>query len=120
MFKLRKYAVLVGAIAAAAGIGGLRFSSRASSARRLRRLRPSEFSEHLIAGGYTYAYGIAAVDIDGDGDLDLTSADYQPHNMLYWYENDKQGNFTRHLIQKDDPETAGAASDRRHQWRPAS
>ena len=104
MFKLRKCAVLVAAIAAAAGIGGLWFSSRASSPAAAAPPAAIEFSEHLIAGGYTYAYGIAAVDIDGDGDLDLTSADYQPHNMLYWYENDKQGNFKRHFIQKDDPE----------------
>jgi hypothetical protein len=103
MFKLRKYVVLVGVIAAAASIG-LRFSSRASSRAAATPPASIEFSEHLIAGGYTYAYGIAAVDIDGDGDLDLTSADYQPHNMLYWYENDKNGNFTRHFIQKDDPE----------------
>jgi hypothetical protein len=62
------------------------------------------FSEHLIADKYAYAYGIAAADLDGDGDLDLTSADYTPHNMLYLFENDRRGNFTRHFIQKEDPE----------------
>ena len=62
------------------------------------------FSEHLIADKYAYAYGITATDIDSDGDLDVTSADYQPHNMLYLFENDRHGNFTRHIIQKDDPE----------------
>ncbi|MBI85866.1 MAG: hypothetical protein CMJ81_21940 [Planctomycetaceae bacterium] len=62
------------------------------------------FSEHLIADSYAYAYGITATDIDSDGDLDVTSADYQPHNMLYLFENDRRGNFTRHIIQKDDPE----------------
>ncbi|APZ90467.1 FG-GAP-like repeat-containing protein [Fuerstiella marisgermanici] len=62
------------------------------------------FSEHLIADKYAYAYGIAAADIDEDGDLDLTSADYTPHNMLYLFENDSQGKFQRHIIQKDDPE----------------
>jgi FG-GAP-like repeat len=102
MIKSRECALLLRAIAAAAGIAV--FSSRASSPAADAPPASIEFSEHLIAGGYAYAYGIAAVDIDGDGDLDLTSADYQPHNMLYWYENDKKGNFTRHLIQKDDPE----------------
>ena len=63
-----------------------------------------EFQEHLIRDGYGYAYGIAAADLDGDGDLDLTSADYTPHNMLYLFENDRRGNFTRHFIQKEDPE----------------
>jgi hypothetical protein len=62
------------------------------------------FSEHLIAGNYAYAYGIAAADFDDDGDLDLTSADYTPHNMLYLFENDRKGNFKRHIIQQDDPE----------------
>jgi hypothetical protein len=65
---------------------------------------PIRFSEHLIADGYAYAYGIAAADLDRDGDLDLTSADYTPHNKLYLFENDGQGNFERQLIQKDDPE----------------
>lgn len=65
---------------------------------------PIRFSEHLIADKYAYAYGIAATDIDRDGDLDLTSADYQPHNMLYLFENDSKGNFKRHHIQKNDPE----------------
>ena len=64
----------------------------------------TQFSEHLIADKYAYAYGIAAADLDRDGDLDLTSADYQPHNMLYLFENDSQGTFKRHLIQKDDPD----------------
>lgn len=62
------------------------------------------FSEHLIADNYAYAYGIAAADFDRDGDLDLTSADYTPHNKLYLFENDSDGKFTRHLIQRNDPE----------------
>jgi hypothetical protein len=62
------------------------------------------FSEHLIAGDYAYAYGIAAADFDDDGDLDLSSADYTPHNMLYLFENDRSGNFKRHIIQQEDPE----------------
>jgi hypothetical protein len=64
----------------------------------------TQFSEHLIADKYAYAYGIAAADLDRDGDLDLTSSDYQPHNRLYLFENDSRGNFKRHVIQEDDPE----------------
>ncbi|GEM_PF-268425 len=63
-----------------------------------------QFSEHLIAENYAYAYGIAAADFDQDGDLDLSSADYQPHNMLYLFQNDGTGTFKKHLVQKDDPE----------------
>ena len=62
------------------------------------------FTEHLIFDGYAYAFGIAAADLDGDGDLDLTSADAEPHDRLYWFENDGSGNFERHLIQENDPE----------------
>ena len=53
---------------------------------------------------YAYPYGIGAADLDGDGDLDLTSADYTPKNNLYWFENDGSGQFSRHFIQKNDPE----------------
>ena len=67
------------------------------------RRESSRFSEHLISNDYTYAFGLAAADLDGDGDLDLTSADANPHNALYWFENDGDGKFTRHHIQKDDP-----------------
>ncbi len=63
-----------------------------------------QFSEHLIADNYAYAYGIAAADFDQDGDLDLSSADYTPHNKLYLFENDGKGIFKKHTIQKDDPE----------------
>ncbi len=57
------------------------------------------FTEHLIMDGYAYPFGIAAADLDGDGDLDLTSADATDHDMLYWFENDGSGAFTRYLIQ---------------------
>jgi len=67
------------------------------------KARAIQFSEHLIADNYAYAYGIAAADFDQDGDLDLSSADYTPHNKLYLFENDGRGNFQKHLIQKDDP-----------------
>ncbi len=60
------------------------------------------FSEHLLADGYGYAFAVMAGDIDRDGDLDLTSGD-ATDNFLYWYENDGEGHFTRHFIQKDDP-----------------
>jgi hypothetical protein len=62
----------------------------------------ARFSEHLIAGGYGYAYGVAAADLDGDGKIDLTSAD-TTNNVLYWYQNDGKDGFRRHVIRKDEP-----------------
>jgi hypothetical protein len=56
------------------------------------------FSERLIADKYGYAFGVAAADLDGDGDLDLVSCD-TTNDVLYWYENDGKGKFTRHVIQ---------------------
>src|SRR3954454_17708317 len=63
---------------------------------------PVEFHQRLVRGGYGYAYGLAAADLDGDGDLDLVSSDTTA-DKLFWFENDGKGNFTPHLIQKDDP-----------------
>jgi hypothetical protein len=54
------------------------------------------FTEHLIADGYNYAYGISAADLTGNGVLDIISADTDVG--LYWFENDGKGNFTKHII----------------------
>lgn len=63
---------------------------------------PVRFTEHLIAGGYNYCYGIATGDLDGDGDMDIVSAD--GFAGLYWFENDGKGNFTKHVIRENNKE----------------
>ena len=55
-----------------------------------------KFSEHLVMGGFNYAFGISAVDLTGNGVLDLVAADTIVG--LYWFENDGRGNFTQHII----------------------
>lgn len=62
---------------------------------------PVRFREHLIRGGYGYAYGVVAADLDGDGKLDLTSCD-TVGNALYWFANDGKGGFTRHVIRDNE------------------
>jgi hypothetical protein len=71
---------------------------------------PTRFSERLIRAKYGYAYGIAAADLDGDGDLDLVSSDTtddktpkKDNGTLLWFENDGKGNFTEHVIAKNEP-----------------
>ena len=80
------------------------FHVRAASGQATPSPPSIRFTEHLIAGDYAYAYGIAAADFDDDGDLDLSSADYTPHNRLYLFENNGVGVFEKHVIQRDDPE----------------
>ncbi len=55
------------------------------------------FTEHLISNKFTYAYGIAAADLTGTGSLDIVAGDTDSYS-LYWFENDGQGNFTRHIV----------------------
>jgi hypothetical protein len=70
---------------------------------------PVQFAEHLIRDKYGYAYGIAAADLDGDGDIDLVSSDTtddktpsKENGTLLWYENDGKGNFTQHVIARNE------------------
>jgi hypothetical protein len=58
------------------------------------------FTEHLIQGGFQYAYGLAAADIAGNGKLDLVVAD--KILGLFWFENDGRGHFTPHTIYNAD------------------
>ena len=63
---------------------------------------PITFDEELIADKYGYAFAVSAADLDGDGDLDLTSGD-TVNDVLYWYANDGQGVFKRHIVQDKEP-----------------
>tara|TARA_B100000029_G_C17599558_1_gene965305 strand:+ start:320 stop:1504 length:1185 start_codon:yes stop_codon:yes gene_type:complete len=54
------------------------------------------FKEHLIDDTFMYVYGISSLDITGNGFLDLIAVD--TNIGLYWYENDGDGNFSKHVI----------------------
>ena len=54
------------------------------------------FKEHLIDDTFMYVYGISSVDLTGNGFLDLIAV--ETNIGLYWYENDGNGNFSKHVI----------------------
>ena len=54
------------------------------------------FKEHLIDDTLIYVYGISSVDLTGNGFLDLIAV--ETNIGLYWYENDGNGNFSKHVI----------------------
>ncbi|MEM7131039.1 MAG: hypothetical protein AAF702_32255 [Chloroflexota bacterium] len=42
------------------------------------------FTEHLIMGGFDYAYGISTADLTGNGMLDLVAADTNRRYLCNW------------------------------------
>ena len=54
------------------------------------------FKEHLIDDTLNYGYAISTVDLTGNGSLDIIAVD--SNIGLYWYENDGNGNFVKHVI----------------------
>ncbi|MFP6763122.1 MAG: VCBS repeat-containing protein [Planctomycetaceae bacterium] len=44
---------------------------------------------------------LTAMDLDGDGDIDLATCGREVSGTAVWYQNDGQGNFSRHLIGTD-------------------
>ena len=59
------------------------------------------FIQHTITTNPYSAYSVFAIDVDGDGDIDVLSACSiwnGDDNMIAWYENDGNENFTEHII----------------------
>lgn len=56
------------------------------------------FAERLVGGGFGYAHGIRVADLDGDGLLEVIAADTDAG--LYWFDADRDGSFTRHVIHR--------------------
>ncbi len=54
------------------------------------------FEERLISDGYNYTIGVSATDLTDNGSLDLVSTDTGVG--LYWYENDGEGGFVKHVV----------------------
>ena len=54
-------------------------------------------SKKVISDASNGIYDVQAIDIDNDGDIDLVSA-LLNNNLIAWYENDGNSNFTRNNI----------------------
>jgi hypothetical protein len=98
-------AIAVFAVATIVAVG--RVDDWVSGAEDARQATPAvRFTEHLIADKYDYAYGVVPADLDGDGDIDLTSQNVVGGQInlssMWWFENDGNGTFLRHLIHKDE------------------
>lgn len=62
---------------------------------------PVNFTEHLLQGGFGYAYGLAAGDLDGDGRPEITTADADK-GELSCFLNLKNGRFARFFIKQGE------------------
>jgi len=67
------------------------------------------FTQHTVIEGWTSATFVMArnhfdstdLDIDGDGDTDILAATVSPGDMVSWFENDGNQNFTEHTVKNN-------------------
>ncbi|MDP8208233.1 MAG: FG-GAP-like repeat-containing protein [Candidatus Electryonea clarkiae] len=58
-----------------------------------------DFTEHTITRNFFGASSVYAEDMDGDGDMDvLGTAFLADENIVIWWENDGEQDFTEHII----------------------
>ena len=58
------------------------------------------WKEHVIDEDILFPHSTDFGDIDGDGDIDLSSVGFGS-KLAAWYENDGRGNFTRHVLSRN-------------------
>jgi hypothetical protein len=59
-----------------------------------------DWKEHVIHPTLKEPHSLTVVDMDSDGDLDAATCAYGDR-LAYWFENDGRGNFTHHLVARD-------------------
>ena len=59
-----------------------------------------DWKEHVIDEDILFPHSTDFGDIDGDGDIDLSSVGFGS-KLAAWYENDGRGNFTRHVLSRN-------------------
>ena len=58
------------------------------------------WKQHMIDDSIHSTHSTDFGDIDGDGDVDMSTVGYES-KLAVWYENDGKGNFTRHILSRD-------------------
>ena len=58
------------------------------------------WKQHMIDDSIHSTHSTDFGDIDGDGDVDMSTVGYES-KLAVWYENDGKGNFTRHVLSRD-------------------
>ena len=58
------------------------------------------WEQHVIDDSIHSTHSTDFGDIDGDGDVDMSTVGYES-KLAVWYENDGKGNFTRHVLSRD-------------------
>ena len=58
------------------------------------------WKQHMIDDTIDSTHSTDFGDIDGDGDIDMSTVGYES-KLAVWYENDGRGNFTRHILSRD-------------------
>jgi hypothetical protein len=58
------------------------------------------WKQHVIDDSIHSTHSTDFGDIDGDGDIDMSTVGYES-KLAVWYENDGKGNFTRHILSRD-------------------
>jgi len=58
------------------------------------------WTQHVIDDDIVFPHSTDFGDVDGDGDIDLTTVGYGS-KLAAWYENDGIGNFTRHVLSRN-------------------
>jgi hypothetical protein len=59
-----------------------------------------DWKPHMIDDTIDSTHSTDFGDIDGDGDIDMSTVGYES-KLAVWYENDGKGNFTRHILSRD-------------------
>lgn len=65
------------------------------------------FTRHIISSSLELsdgAFSVCPIDMDKDGDIDVLGSSRYPSMAFSWFENDGDGNFTGHLIDKIETE----------------